>query len=369
MDKQAWIPKNDSKKIRLEEDDEEFDDAVEQFENAYNFRFEDPHAADLVSYARSQATMRREKANSRKRERQQKQEAARKEKDEKNELLKKKKQKKMNQVMDRIKEIKQAVGDEVPEEVIIRVFGDSLLKDDFDDSEWDSKMAEIFNDEYYASETVKPEWNDEDDEIMGEFNKNKKAKETEGSEEEGLEEKQENDVTSEQKSEEQKSKKSKKKEAKHEKKKGKEKLKDVAEKLVTANTLQLLDEVEEERGRKKSKSEEVKFKYREVSPESFGLTTREIFLADDNDLNEFIGIKKFAPYREKAAQLKDKRKYAKKKRLRDWRLKVFHNPDGPQVEEGEEDIIKIPSIVNEGKNRHHSRKSDKKHKSKKQKTK
>ncbi|GME73741.1 unnamed protein product [Ambrosiozyma monospora] len=28
MDKQAWIPKNDSKKIRLEEDDEEFDDAL-----------------------------------------------------------------------------------------------------------------------------------------------------------------------------------------------------------------------------------------------------------------------------------------------------------------------------------------------------
>ncbi|KAH3686243.1 hypothetical protein WICPIJ_002781, partial [Wickerhamomyces pijperi] len=26
---------------------------------------------------------------------------------------------------------------------------DSLLKDDFDDADWDSKMAEIFNEEFY----------------------------------------------------------------------------------------------------------------------------------------------------------------------------------------------------------------------------
>lgn len=50
-----------------EEDDEEFEDAAEKFENAYNFRYEDPNAAEIISYARSQATLRRSDDSSRRR--------------------------------------------------------------------------------------------------------------------------------------------------------------------------------------------------------------------------------------------------------------------------------------------------------------
>ena len=57
--------------------------------------------------------------------------------------------------MDRLSKIKQAIGGDninVDDKTIERVFGDSLLNDDFDDADWDNKMAEIFNEQYYEAE-------------------------------------------------------------------------------------------------------------------------------------------------------------------------------------------------------------------------
>ncbi|ODV85339.1 hypothetical protein CANARDRAFT_28600 [[Candida] arabinofermentans NRRL YB-2248] len=350
LDSQAWIPKGEEKSSNsMEEDDDEFDEAAERFENAYNFRFEDPNGADIISYARSQATMRRENTNSRKRQREKLNEDKRKENEAKLELLKKKKSKKVNEVMSRLKQIREAVGEDVPEETITKVFGESLLADEFNVADWDAKMAQIFDEQYYDAGDKKPEW-DDDDELMQGFKGDESDKSDDDEEEvyadaDQTEEKEEAEV--ETKSTESKSKRSKKKEEKLSSKQGKNKLKSVAETFVNANSVQLLEQVEEERGRKKEK-DTVSFKYREVSPESFGLSTREILLAEDKDLNEFIGLKKFAPYRPKDQRQKDKRKYAKKRRLRDWRLKTFNNADGPAAEDGDEDIIKIPSIVDGG---------------------
>lgn len=120
------------------------------------------------------------------------------------------------------------------------------------------------------------------------------------------------------------------------------------------NKLAILDEVEKEeeekRGRLRSKDDQdLKFRYREVSPESFGLTAREIFAADDTDLNEFIGLKKFAPYRPKELRAKDKRKVTKSRRLRDWRKKVFNNEAGLV---GDEKDILIPVEEKKSKHKH-----------------
>ncbi|KAM0855506.1 hypothetical protein ACQ4PT_049720 [Festuca glaucescens] len=41
-----------------------------------------------------------------------------------------------------------------------------------------------------------------------------------------------------------------------------------------------------------------RFKYRQVQPNSYGLNTYEILQADDRDLNQYVSIKKLAPYRE-----------------------------------------------------------------------
>ncbi|WPK26662.1 hypothetical protein PUMCH_004021 [Australozyma saopauloensis] len=345
INSQAWIPSKDDKVINLDaidqEDEQDFDDAVENFEKAYNFRYEDPNSAEIVSYARTQATLRRGKTNSRKRARDKKNALKEQEKHEVEQALQKKKVTKMNKVMDRLAKIKEAVGDDVDDKVIERVFGDSLLNDDFDDADWDGKMSEIFNEQYYDSELVKPEW-DEDDEIMAGFHLKKQqgAENDEEFDEEAMDVEEE---APEQGTEEPATKKSKKDKLKEKKsaKKEKESLKDKAKKIVEANTNKIQEEVEEERGR--LKSDDVKFKYREVSPESYGLTTRDIFLADDQELNQYFSIKKFAPYRPKELAMKDKRKHTKKKQVQHWRYNTFRNVNGPERQPNEkEDEIWIP---------------------------
>ncbi|KAG7192586.1 KRRI-Interacting protein 1 [Scheffersomyces spartinae] len=310
---EAWIPTKDDKTINLDKidtgADADFDDAVEDFEHAYNFRYEDPNAAEIISYARNQATVRRSATNSRKRQREKKKEQKIQEEKETDELFKKRKTQKINNVMDNLKKIKEAVGEDIDDELIQKVFGESLLDDDFDDLDWDNKMAQIFNDDFYEEGTDKPQVDD----LYGD---------------DGDEEEVKNGSTKKSKKELLKEKKSAKK--------AKEAIKETAESIVEANALKIRDEVEEERGRSKG-VQPVKFKYREVSPESFGLTTRDILLADDKQLNLYIGMKKFAPYKPKEAALKDKRKYTKKKQLQQWRYETFNDRNGPSKQEGEAD--------------------------------
>lgn len=326
----AWIPQSGDKIINLDrkgEDDDEFEEAAEKFEHAYNFRYEDPNSAEIVSYARNQATVRRNELTGRRKKREDQKQENEKVKQEKEREISKKKTEKVNKLTDILEQIKKEYGAEMNEQMVQKITA-SLLDKDFDDSQWDNLLAEIFNDEYYNDETGKPKW-DDDDEIMQDFNND----EDEG-EEVDEEEQDEN-------SEEPPKKKSKKEQLKEkkEKKKGKQEIKDLAEKAIESNKLKIVDEVEEEReGRSKTKKDTT-FKYREVSPETFGLTTREIFLADDNELNDFVGLKKLATYRSKEQRIKDRRKLAKTKNLRDWRKKVFKNPDGP---EGDSNEIRIP---------------------------
>jgi protein KRI1 len=85
------------------------------------------------------------------------------------------------------------------------------------------------------------------------------------------------------------------------------------------------------------------FRYREVSPTSFGLDPQEILTATDAQLNEFVGLKKLAPYRPREVKEGDIRKYGKKKRLREWRKRV--------QEEGQDEEIRAmlrPEVVKEG---------------------
>lgn len=327
VNQHAWIPKKGDKIISLdggmdmEEDDEEFDDAVEQFENAYNFRYEDPNAAEIVSYARTQATLRRSKTSSRRRKREEEKSHKEEEKKEKEEKIQKKKVKKVNKVTDILTQIKKEYGADISEEMVEKITS-TLMNNDYKEDEWDNVVAELFNEEFYAQEG-KPEW-DEDDEIMADFYK-------EGEEVNDGQEPPELDTNDTTETNDQdnagRSKKKSKIEEKKSKKKEKKQLQEMVETAIEKNKMAIIDEVEEERGRSREK-EELKFRYREVSPESFGLSTREILAADDTDLNEFIGLKKFAPYRPKELRAKDKRKVTKSRRLREWKKKVFNNESG-----------------------------------------
>ncbi|KAH3682017.1 hypothetical protein WICPIJ_007009 [Wickerhamomyces pijperi] len=342
---QAWIPHQGDKIIDLdgtEKDDEEFDDAADKFENAYNFRYEDANSAEIVSYARTQATVRRNELNGRRKKREEERAAKQEKKKQKEKLISKKTTEKINKLADILEQVKKEYGADLSED-LVKKLTDSLLNKDFDDSKWDEVLSEVFNDEFYNGDSGKPTW-DDDDELMGGEYDDDDEEHTEDFEQEGTNEDADEEEKDEE-SEEPPKKKSKKDQHKEKKsaKKEKKEIKDLAEKAIQQNKLKIIDSVEEEepeRGRSKDKSE-VKFRYREVSPESFGLTTREILIADDGELNEFIGLKKFAPYRPKEQRMKDKRKYAKSKHLKEWRKKVFHNENGPEVENENEIVIPL----------------------------
>lgn len=337
VNNQAWIPRKGDKIISLDndpnmqEDDDDFDEAVEKFENAYNFRYEDPNAATIVSYARNQATLRRSETSGRRRKRDEEKHKKEVESAEKEKSIQKKKSEKVHKLTDVLEQLKKDYGAEINQEMVKKIT-DTLLNSDYKDDEWDTVLGELFDEEFYGQKG-KPSW-DEDDEIMADFY-------AEGDKEE---EDEESKTADEIKDIPKKSRKDKVKEKKLQKKTKRE-LEDMVDDAVEKNKLRIIEEVEKENEERKSRArtreeQDLKFRYREVSPESFGLTTRDIFAADDTQLNQFIGLKKFAPYRSKEQRQKDKRKVTKARRLRDWRKEVFRGEDDQDLDRDE---IKIPT--------------------------
>jgi protein KRI1 len=314
INNKGWLPKNVDKKTGkevvpsykdiVEEDDEEFDDIADKFESAYNFRYEDPNAAQIVSYARDQNTIRRKEESSRKRQREKKKEQKREEENKYKEEINKLKKAKTKEVLSKLEQLKEVLGDDE----VSNMFTEKDLEGDFDGSEWDRRMQEVFNNEFYSKSDTKPTWADDDDDGL-------------------LDDIEDEEGQVEEAEEAPKSKNKAKKEEKQKKKEEKKEALATAEKIVDEN----IDAALEDAKIKKPDSQP-KFRYREVSPESFGLSSRDILLASDKDLNEYVGLKKLASYRDQEKKQKDNRKYSKKRRLKEWRKSVFNDPDGPDEE-------------------------------------
>ena len=157
----------------LEDEDEEDEERMEKFEQAYNFRFEDPDASvrgKLVTYGRdivSANTARREKKSTRKREREKRLEQKAQEKElrerEKGRLGKLK----TEELMRKFKMIREAAGldDDGDEEVEAEML-EKLLEGDWSDEQWEEWMASRFGDGYYeagSEKAKKPKFDDDID--------------------------------------------------------------------------------------------------------------------------------------------------------------------------------------------------------------
>lgn len=330
FDSKAWLPKTIDKKTgkpvlpsygEIVEDDEEFDDDAEKFETAYNFRFEDPNAAEIVSYARNQNTLRRKEESGRKKQREAKI-SAKKEAEAKHETeITKVKNKKVKEVVTKFEQLKKALGDDEESEALSKLLeAQDLDNIDFEGDEWDRKMQEVFNEEFYSRSASKPKEGKDSDDEEGEEEGEEDAYDDNNAEEDLEDAAQEGD-------EQVKSKSKQKREEKKKKKLESLELQQKAQKLVEEN----IDLILEKEGLVK-KDDAPKFKYRDVEPDSFGLSARDILLANDTELNEYVGLKKLATYRDDDKRKKDHRKYAKKRRLREWRKSVFDTEDEPTDE-------------------------------------
>ncbi|RPA94724.1 Krr1-domain-containing protein [Choiromyces venosus 120613-1] len=308
----------------LEDDDSEEEDRVEEFEKAYNFRFEDPDAnarGKLITYGRdaiSANTVRREEISGRKKAREKKREKQQAEK----ELQEKEKGRlrklKTEELIEKFKMIREAAGldggrddEEVETEVL-----NSLLEGDWSDEQWEEWMSKKFGNSYYEADVgkiKKPKFDDEID--IGDI-----ASDLEDDAKPDLEdEKVGKDTQTARKSKDRKS-------FQKEERKKRQKEKDLKRKLG-----QYVEENYDFEDQIPSKSLKTTFRYRETTPESYGLTSLDILAAEDADLNSFVGLKKLAAFREPEKKKRDKKRYGKKKRLRDWRKETFGDEEGVKM--------------------------------------
>lgn len=358
MASKSWAPAEGSKWQAFESDEGEDDpDIADEIEHAYNIRFEDPTKSNeiLKTYSRNLAatkSVRKEELTGRKRQRaleKEKKEAEKREREEERARLRRLKIEEASEKLNKIKQAAGLSGKALQEDDWAR-----FLAEDWSDDKWEEEMKKRFDDDYYAQEDrdmsvdeaedsedggaskkkkkpKKPKWDDDIDikDIVPDYTDEEKPdislsdlEDPTSAAEDGAGD--DNDDESDSDS----GRPSKKRKTSKDIKKGK-----IAAKRQARQDLAKIEaivdaQMEIDNPRALASSSKKKnigtFRYREVSPTSFGLTARDILLApSDAALNDFAGLKKLAPFRDAEKKRKDKKKFGKKARLRKWRREHF----------------------------------------------
>ncbi|RCI08492.1 hypothetical protein L249_8786 [Ophiocordyceps polyrhachis-furcata BCC 54312] len=330
MASRAWIPEEGTKWKVFESDDGESDadEAAEEWEHAYNMRFEDPSKSNEVlrSYARDFAaarSVRRQEKTGRQRqreaEREKKEHESRKKAEEKARLRKLK----LEESAEKLRKVKQAagaVGKKVKEEDWMR-----FLDEEWENDKWEEEMQRRFGEEYYALDDVeeeeeadddakkkrsrakKPKWDDDIDikDIVPEF-----ADDNEDDDDDD----DDGDDDGEKRS--------------RKRRKTTKLAPEERTRLASLVDTKLLHDPST------TTTTTTTFRYRETSPQAFGMTALDILLAPtDQSLNKFASLKKLAPFRDAHKKSRDGKSLAKRARLRQWRRDVFGHAHAPFIPE------------------------------------
>lgn len=340
MASRAWVPSGAARFQPLESDDDEDDAAADDFEHAYNTYFEDTTGTNekITTYARdavAATTVRRDEGNSRKKAR----EAARAKREaerlEREADLARLRKLKVTEMEDKVKQIRK-VGGFTGRDFDIEEWKD-VLEGDFSDDAWDREMTKRFGESYYAEgdaradsddekkskkKPKKPKFDDDIDikDLVPDFVDDEEERpELSDAEADDNEDADEADEADEATAKSSKKRKQERADAKSTARRDRR----LIENLVASN-------LEYEAALAAKPKAPTRFRYRETSPTTFGLTARDILLADDKALNEFAGLKKLAAFRDPVKKKKDKKYLSKKARLRQWRQETFGDAEGPK---------------------------------------
>ncbi|KAF7297860.1 Kri1-C domain-containing protein [Mycena chlorophos] len=285
-----------------DEEEEIFDDIVDRFESSYNFRFEETDGTEIKTYPRALPSAVRREDTKRKDARERRKQRKAEELAQRKEEVKRLKGLKMKEIRARLERAGVATG----EAESLKDLGIDL------DAPWDpdahdKQMAGLYalnggdgegddEEEGYENDDEKPTWNDDID--IGDIY-----------------------VEPDFGGGEQSTKKDKKKKKKKKKKGGEDDDEGVDVDAMDADFVPLAgdddeeewDGTEEMRKRKLNEwmdeiyaldfndlvgGQPTRFHYTSVAPQSYALTASEILQAKDAELNEYMGIKKYAPYRQ-----------------------------------------------------------------------
>lgn len=377
-----WIDKNNEKgALNVGVGDEELeilseDEKEIEKQEEYEYRFQENAGDQVVGHSRAVEGTVRKKVKARKEQRKHKEERmeiARLEREEELRHLKNLKKKEMD---DRIRKIMLSAG--IQEDEIVPLSAKEL-EEEFDPEEYDRMMKKAFGDNYYEAEDADPEFGSDVDED-GEIEKPDFDKEDEllglpkgwdsgesgngflaarerilklKMENEGEEDDEEKEDDEEQEDDEQEKEEEVTKEGKR-KRKRKLALLEKAKQTMLEEYYRL--DYEDTIGDLKTR-----FKYAKIKSNRYGLSTSEILMMEDKDLNQYVPIKKIAPYKDewkpsnsqryqikiKAKEIRQEKQYrqktGKKKRKRDDANKatssdVAKEGEKPQLEESAGDV-------------------------------
>ncbi|KAL3845548.1 hypothetical protein ACJIZ3_002951 [Penstemon smallii] len=331
-------------------DDEELIERQEDFEREYNFRFEENAGDRVMGHSRKVDGSVRKKENARKSQRERKEERIAQAEFERKEELKRLKNLKKKEINDKLEKIREVAGIGKDSNIFLN---EDDLEEEFNPEEHDRKMKEAFGDEYYKAEDVSPEFgSDEDEEGIG-FEKPDFEKEDDllGLSK-GWDEVKEPGENGDDEPEE-----------------GKRKRKRKPSDMEKAVREQLMDDYYKLDYEGTVGDLKTRFKYKQVEAKRFGLSPAEILMMDDKDLNQYVPLKKLAPYQEKGwkvpriktLQVKEKikglytgetsnstNKFKKKKTQHDGKVATENDGEVATENDGKGAIEVVSALQNEG---------------------
>ena len=147
---EGWLDKNttglNKNLLLIDKEDEENEDKFDAFENKYNHRFEEEGGANITTYQRNIDSY-RHKDDTRAIKRKEHEQRKLEEKNKKKEEIKNEKLKKAEEIKKKIDKLEKIAGTEKIGELL-----EEFENKDFNMDEFDQKMNDIFNKEYYTQE-------------------------------------------------------------------------------------------------------------------------------------------------------------------------------------------------------------------------
>lgn len=323
-------------------EDERNIEKQEEFEHKYNFRFEEPDQEFIKRYPRTMENSLRRKDTRRAEKRAEVKKRKEEEKIRKKEELKQLKALKRKEIEEKIEKLKEITGNDDIQ------FNDIDLEGDFDPAEYDKKMTEIFNEDYYAAteDDVKPEFPEIDEELEIEdtwdnYNPNDETYPNEGHDGPHCEDPDFNmdadydGSTKIQTEVEGPKRRKRRRKSKFAELIAKEKPKfdpqeyksyeDYFDKYYSLDYEDMIGDIP------------CRFKYRKVVPNDYGLSVEEILMADDKELNKWCSLKKALQYKPEHAELNDVQMYKQKAKNEALKKKILRSLfTDPEEEEGED---------------------------------
>ncbi|XP_067127975.1 protein KRI1 homolog [Centruroides vittatus] len=307
-------------------EDEKILDQQETFEHKFNFRFEEPDPEFIKRYPRTLKDSLRRKDDKRKVKRDEIRERKKEEKLKKKEELMRLKALKRKEIEEKLEKLKEITGNTK------MAFEDLDFDSDFDPDKHDENMQKIFNDEYYKEEEEiqKPVF-PSDEEIDAENWDNWTRENYENQDDEYYEPHCEDpdfimDADYDpQKDFQRKLIESTKRRKGKRKSKFSEMISDKRPEFdpEIRNFESYLDEYYKLDYEDIIDDMPVRFSYRKVVPNDFGLTVDEILTADDKELNRWCSLKKTCQYRTKEEEIYDVKAFQKKSQNLNAKKKIL----------------------------------------------